>query len=142
LAQHKWSDSQLAELGEALAKEDFLADYQFAMRGERACGNEAMARFRVGRFSTGSGDAQDLPRLADAGWLLLPESNRRRSLVPTVQSAGCGRRSRAACMSRGAPPTPLQRRAGRAHSIHYLCPAAFPGFPEGGAAFCPDPNQR
>lgn len=65
LAQHKWSDSQLAELGEALAKEDFLADYQFAMRGERACGNEAMARYRVGHFSTGSDNAQDLPR-----WLM------------------------------------------------------------------------
>jgi hypothetical protein len=65
LAQHKWSDSQLAELGEVLAKEDFLADYQFAMRGERACGNEAMARYRVGHFSTGSDNAQDLPR-----WLM------------------------------------------------------------------------
>jgi hypothetical protein len=65
LAQHKWSDAQLIELEGALAKEDFLADYQFAMRGERACANEAMARYRAGRFSTGSGSAQDLPR-----WLM------------------------------------------------------------------------
>jgi hypothetical protein len=62
LTRHKWSDAQLADLGEALAKEDFLADYQFAMRGERACANDAMARYRAGHFSDGSDEAQDLPR--------------------------------------------------------------------------------
>ena len=49
LGQHRWSDAQLAELGEALAKEDFLADYQFVMRGERAFSNEMMAQYRTGR---------------------------------------------------------------------------------------------
>ena len=34
LANHKWSDSQLAELDSKLAKFDFLTDYKFAMRGE------------------------------------------------------------------------------------------------------------
>jgi type II secretory pathway pseudopilin PulG len=36
LAQHKWSDAQLTGLDSALAQLDFLADYEFAMRGERA----------------------------------------------------------------------------------------------------------
>jgi hypothetical protein len=36
LAEHKWSDEQLAELDSELAKIDFLADYGFIMRGERA----------------------------------------------------------------------------------------------------------
>ena len=36
LAEHKWSDAQLAELDAELAKLDFLADYEFSMRGERA----------------------------------------------------------------------------------------------------------
>jgi hypothetical protein len=36
LAEHKWSDSQLAELNQEMAKLDFLADYEFSMRGERA----------------------------------------------------------------------------------------------------------
>jgi hypothetical protein len=36
LAQHRWSDEQLAELETELANEDFLADYEFVMRGERA----------------------------------------------------------------------------------------------------------
>jgi hypothetical protein len=36
LAQHEWSDDQLAELESELGKMDFLADYEFSMRGERA----------------------------------------------------------------------------------------------------------
>ena len=36
LAEHKWSDTQLAALDAELAKLDFLADYEFSVRGERA----------------------------------------------------------------------------------------------------------
>ena len=36
LAEHKWSDEQLVALDAELAKMDFLTDYEFAMRGERA----------------------------------------------------------------------------------------------------------
>ena len=36
LAEHKWSDEQLVALDAELGKLDFLADYEFAMRGERA----------------------------------------------------------------------------------------------------------
>ena len=36
LAEYKWSDEQLAELDSELSKIDFLADYGFIMRGERA----------------------------------------------------------------------------------------------------------
>jgi len=36
LAEHKWSDEQLVALDAELRKLDFLADYEFAMRGERA----------------------------------------------------------------------------------------------------------
>jgi hypothetical protein len=36
LAEHKWSDEQLVALDAELGKLDFLADYGFAMRGERA----------------------------------------------------------------------------------------------------------
>ena len=38
LARHQWSDAQLAELESELARLDFLADYEFTMRGERALG--------------------------------------------------------------------------------------------------------
>ena len=36
LAEHKWSDEQLAALETELGKMDFLADWESAMRGERA----------------------------------------------------------------------------------------------------------
>jgi hypothetical protein len=36
LAEHKWSDMQLADLDSELAKLDFLTDFESAMRGERA----------------------------------------------------------------------------------------------------------
>ncbi len=36
LAKHEWSDEQLIALDAELGKMDFLADYGFAMRGERA----------------------------------------------------------------------------------------------------------
>jgi hypothetical protein len=38
LAEHKWSDAQLAELDAELANLDFLADYEFSMRGEMIFG--------------------------------------------------------------------------------------------------------
>jgi hypothetical protein len=36
LAEHKWSDAQLAGLDAELSPLDFLADYKFSIRGERA----------------------------------------------------------------------------------------------------------
>jgi hypothetical protein len=36
LAEHKWSDAQLAALDSELSKLDFPADYEFSVRGERA----------------------------------------------------------------------------------------------------------
>jgi hypothetical protein len=36
LSEHKWSDVQLAELENELRKKDFLADYEYSFRGERA----------------------------------------------------------------------------------------------------------
>jgi hypothetical protein len=38
LAEHQWTDAQLADLGSELAKMDFLGDYEFAIRGDRAYG--------------------------------------------------------------------------------------------------------
>ena len=37
LAQHRWNDAQLADLEAVLAAKDYLADFQFSMRGERTC---------------------------------------------------------------------------------------------------------
>jgi hypothetical protein len=46
LAEHKWSDAQLAELDTELAKFDFLADYELSMRGERICSISALDYMR------------------------------------------------------------------------------------------------
>ena len=37
LAQHRWNDAQLADLEATLAAKDYLADFEFALRGERTC---------------------------------------------------------------------------------------------------------
>jgi hypothetical protein len=49
LAQHRWNDAQLAGLESALAQKDFLADYQFAMRGERTFAIDAIENQRITR---------------------------------------------------------------------------------------------
>lgn len=46
LADHRWSDAQLAALDQVLARTDFLADFQHAMDGERACSTWAMEVFQ------------------------------------------------------------------------------------------------
>jgi hypothetical protein len=42
LAEHRWSDGQLAELDQELAGLDFLSDYKLAMRGEMVLGQVGM----------------------------------------------------------------------------------------------------
>jgi hypothetical protein len=49
LAQHAWSDAQLAELEQALTREDFLADYQFTMRNEKIFAIDTIERQRITR---------------------------------------------------------------------------------------------
>jgi hypothetical protein len=49
LARHQWSDAQLAELEQMLAAKDFLADFQTAMRGERACAISMFENLRIAR---------------------------------------------------------------------------------------------
>ena len=46
LAEHKWSDAQLAELDSELAKLDFLSDYEHSIRGERAATISALEYIR------------------------------------------------------------------------------------------------
>jgi hypothetical protein len=47
LAWHRWDDAQLASLETALAGEDFLADFQLAMRGERTCAIQSFENQRL-----------------------------------------------------------------------------------------------
>jgi tetratricopeptide (TPR) repeat protein len=63
LAEHKWSDEQLVALDAELAKMDFLADYEFAMRGERAFAiasfeNQRRTRESISGFVTVQGNSE------------------------------------------------------------------------------------
>jgi hypothetical protein len=49
LARHCWTDAQLRELEQALAKEDYLTDYQFTMRGEKVFAIDTIERQRITR---------------------------------------------------------------------------------------------
>ncbi len=57
LAEHKWSDEQLAALEAELAKVDFLADYGFIMRGERAFAIKSFENQRLTRELISYADA-------------------------------------------------------------------------------------
>jgi hypothetical protein len=62
VAEHRWSDAQLRELNQELAGLDFLADYEFAIRGERAASIKEIDHLRRHRdFREFFGTASDLP---------------------------------------------------------------------------------
>ena len=56
LAEHKWADTQLAELDSELAKLDFPADYELSMRCERASDIGIIEYFRHARMSQKKAD--------------------------------------------------------------------------------------
>ena len=60
LAGHRWSDTQLAELDQELARLDFLSDYKLAMRGE-------MVLFQGGVFDYLRHHPEQLPNLYGLG---------------------------------------------------------------------------
>jgi hypothetical protein len=78
LAEHKWSDAQLAELDAELAKMDFVADYEFSMRGERIFGLTETEYLRRTRNlqAMGFDDQGDpsSPPLSNLGFHLAPAS--------------------------------------------------------------------
>jgi len=68
LAEHKWSDAQLAELDSELAKLDFLADYKLSVSGERAAHVIVEPAGPAGPgffFEVGVGRDQDLRAVGD-----------------------------------------------------------------------------
>jgi hypothetical protein len=85
LARREWSDAQLAELNAELAKLDFLADYEFSMRGEMILGISKTEYWRRSRnfqaldlFDSGSGNISALQlglRFAPASFFYRNELN-------------------------------------------------------------------
>jgi hypothetical protein len=75
LEDHKWSDAQLVELNHELAKLDFLADYEFSMRGERALSMASIEYLRRTRnFSGLSDEGNTTPGVVQAAYHIIPSS--------------------------------------------------------------------
>jgi hypothetical protein len=77
LAEHKLSDAQLADLDLELGKLDFLADFEFSMRGERAgaiASIEHMRRTRKVEFPDDSDDGSGPKNLSVPISHLLPDA--------------------------------------------------------------------
>jgi hypothetical protein len=49
LARHCWTDAELAELENSLARQDYLADFQFALRSEKVLAMDAIEKQRISR---------------------------------------------------------------------------------------------
>jgi|ERR1017187_6317052 hypothetical protein len=49
LARQRWSDAQLMELEQVLARQDFLADFEFAMKGEKVFAIQSEEKQRITR---------------------------------------------------------------------------------------------
>jgi hypothetical protein len=52
LVRHAWTDDQLAQINAELGKMDFLSDYEFTMRGERAFAIQTFENQRITRKSS------------------------------------------------------------------------------------------
>jgi hypothetical protein len=82
LEEHKWSDAQLVELNQELAKLDFLADYEFSMRGERATSMADIEYLRRTRnfngffngFDNTPNNDNTAPAVVEAAYHLVPSS--------------------------------------------------------------------
>jgi hypothetical protein len=51
LMKHRWSEAQLTELEQQLARQDFLTDFEFTMRGEKNTAVETFEKQRISRES-------------------------------------------------------------------------------------------
>ncbi len=84
LADHQWTDAQVATLQQQLAGLDFLADDATAMRGEQAAGNSVIAYARqnprqldyfVGEDQAAYNEAAVIALFMPRGWFYLEQVN-------------------------------------------------------------------
>jgi hypothetical protein len=74
LQDHQWSDRQLVELDQAFAKLDFLADYEFAQRGERAILMAEIEHLRHTRHFEFYLGCSEAPKAAEIALHIVPNS--------------------------------------------------------------------
>jgi hypothetical protein len=74
LAQHRWSDAQLMELEQVLARQDYLADFEFAMRGEKITAIETFEKQRITRESKRWEESSGTNRLVTISYRFMPSA--------------------------------------------------------------------
>ena len=74
LAQHRWSDAQLVELEQVLAGQDYLADFEFAMRGEKITVIETFEKQRITRESKGWEESHGTNKLVTISYRFMPSA--------------------------------------------------------------------
>ena len=72
LAQHCWSDAQLDELEQMLAKQDYLADFEFAMKGEKITALETIEKQRLTRESKQWEESSGTNKLVTISYRFVP----------------------------------------------------------------------
>jgi hypothetical protein len=74
LAQHRWSDAQLAELEQVLARQDYLADFEFAMKGEKTTAIATFERQRLTRESKQWVESSGTNKLVTISYRFMPSA--------------------------------------------------------------------
>jgi hypothetical protein len=74
LAQHRWSDAQLKELERALAGQDYLADFEFAMRGEKITAIETFEKQRITRETKHWEESSGTNKLVTINYRFMPSA--------------------------------------------------------------------
>jgi len=74
LAQHRWSDAQLMELERTLARQDFLADFQLAMKGEKIMAIQTFERQRITRESKQWAESSGTNKLVTISYRFMPSA--------------------------------------------------------------------
>jgi hypothetical protein len=72
LAQHRWSDAQLDELEQVLAKQDYLADFEFAMKGEKITAVKTFEKQRLTRESKQWEESSGTNKLVTISYRFIP----------------------------------------------------------------------
>jgi tetratricopeptide (TPR) repeat protein len=74
LAQHRWSDAQLAELQQVLAGQDYLADWEFATRGEKITALATFENQRITRESKQWEESSGTNKLVTISYRFVPSA--------------------------------------------------------------------
>jgi hypothetical protein len=74
LAQHRWSDAQLKELEQVLARQDYLADFEFAMRGEKITAIATFEKQRLTRESKQWEESSGTNKLVTISYRFMPSA--------------------------------------------------------------------